>query len=344
MSFRINRAEFLKTLRCVEPGLSTRDFIQQSSSFVFDSGWCATYNAELCCRIKSGLPDDITGAVRAKPLLAALDNITDDDVAVAVSGEEFRLTANRKRVGVRMEAEILLPTDQVDLPSAWTDLHEDFGKAVEHAAAAAGTNTEEFKTVCVHVHPDWLEASDRNQVARYMLPTGVDRSCLVRAVSLAHVPRYGFTRMGVTDNWLHFRNKFMVFSVIRHLEDFPDLTPFVESRGTPTILPRGGVEGSKIGAIFSEGDAVTNKVAVSLTPGRMLVRGEGAYGWGEADLETTYKGPPLNFRISPTLLERIITQHTECEVSPGRLIVRDRDWVYFSVLAPDGPPVVEEAA
>lgn len=336
--FRTSRQELLNTLARVAPGLSSSDFIEQSTCYAFDSGWVCTFNDEICCRTKTGLPDDVRGAVRAKQLVAVLENMDDDHVDVSADGKEFKIRGNRKRAGVRMEAEIVLPFDQVESPDSWEPLDNDFPAAVKQVVGAAGTNDEEFLTVCVHVHPDFLEASDRKQLCRFTLPTGVTRPFLVRAASLRPTADLGLTKIGETDNWVHFRNKLLVYSCRRHLEDYPDLGALLKFRGTPVVLPQGAPAAAKLGGVFTADDKENDKVTVSMAADKMTVRGDGRFGWAEADLEMAYKGAPVTFRVAPAMLVKLVAENKECEIGPDKLTVVGEKWRYLTVL---GKPVVE---
>lgn len=328
---RVNRQEFLQTLARVQPGLSSSDFIEQSTCYAFADGWVATFNDEICCRTKTGLPD-LTGAVRAKQFTSVLENMADEEVDLDATAAELRISGRRKKAGVRMEAEIVLPVEQVETPAAWMPLPAEFGDAVRSVLGAAGTNDEEFLTVCVHVHPDFVEACDRKQAARYDIATGVSRPFLVRASSLGHVAKLDMTKVGETDNWIHFRNKLLVFSCRRHLDEYPDITALLKTRGTPTKLPRGASEAAALAGVFTADDKENDKVNVRLTTDRMVVRGEGAFGWASADLETAYKGDDVVFRISPAMLTKLVKEHETCEITPDKLIVAGERWRYLTCL------------
>lgn len=333
---RVNRAEFLQILSRVEPGLSKRDLVEQSRCFVFQDGWVATFNDEICCRTKTDLPEDFVGAVHAEPLTRTLENMADDEIEVSIREGELFLRGKRKQAGIKLEAQIVLPVDQVELPEkgTWTVLPEEFPAAVEQVIATAGTNDEEFITVCVHVHPLWLEACDRKQATRYEIPTGVTRPFLIRASSLKHIIPLGLTKAGETENWVHFRNKSIIFSCRRHLDEYPSdrITEMMKFRGEPATLPRGGVEAASLAGVFSGEDKDNDKVLVRLTDGHMVVRGDGAFGWASVDLEMAYHGAPVSFLIAPQLLIELVKNHTDCEIGPGRLMVSGARWKYLTVL------------
>ncbi len=351
MAVKINRTEFLQSLARVEAGLSPRAFIDQSDCYVFDQGWVSSFNDEICCRAKSGLPADFTGAVHAKPLKDALGAMTADEVKIDFSGKRLEISAGRERIGIRMEREIVLPVDEVTSPERWEVLPSDFSSAIDKVIDAAGTNDEEFLSVCVHIHPDWVEATDRKQMCRYRIATGVTDSFLVRAKSVAHMIKLDVTKVGQTDEWVHFRNKSVIFSCRRHVENYFDLSGVFDFRGEPAKLPRGGDHAATLAGTFCEGKD-NDKVLVSLKPGKMTVRGEGSYGYGECDLDMEYDGEDLTFRLAPQMLTKLVKETVDCELDGSKLCVRGDKWTYLTVLGrpttadvpvgTDGEPVDDE--
>lgn len=335
---RTNRAEFLRILNLVEPGLSPRPFLEQSQCYILKSGFVSTFNDEICCRAKSGLPRDVTGAVQAKPLKDVLGNMSDDDVTITVRAKELHVAGHRKEAGIRLEREIVLPLDDVTMPESWQPLPADFAAAVAKVANAAGSNDEEFITICVHIAPGYMEATDRRQGCRYDLTTGVDESFLVRAKSLIHLAGLDMLQVGTTKEWVHFGNKTMGFACRRHIVDYPDLATYFDFEGEPATLPRGGPEAAKLAGTFCEGKE-NDKVTVSLTDGNMLVRGEGSFGWASAELKMEYAGPDVTFRLTPSMLAQLIKDNDKCELSGRKLKVTGEHWTYVSAL---GRPKADE--
>lgn len=337
---RVKRDEFLNTLNLVDAGLSPRPFIEQSSCYIFDYGWVSTFNDEICCRAKSRLPKDFTGAVQAKPLKTVLDAMSDEEIDLRPDGKELIIRANGKEIALRLEGEIVLPVDEVVLPEddEFTPLPENFKYAVEKVVSAAGTSDEEFITLCVHVHPKHLEASDRRQMCRYTFKTGtgVKDPFLVRAKSLTHVIKVDPTKIGQTDEWVHFRNANVFFSCRRHREDYFKLDEQFDFTGSKMTLPQGGVEAVKIAATFLDGKE-EDKVTVTLSPESdergMLVSGQGPMGRATVPLHMRYKGKPQSFRVLPNMLAQLIKDNKECEIGPRKLCVRGDGWVYVTSLA-----------
>ncbi len=351
-SVRVGREQFVRALSRVDPGLSARDFIEQSSSYVFQGGWVVTFNDEVSCRTKTDLPEEFHGAVRAKPLRGVLDAMKDDDIELVAGEKELIVRGSHKQAAVRMEREVVLPVEQVERPSRWVPIAvpEEFRDAVNLTVGAASLDDEEFIATCVNVTPDWLEACDRRQINRFRIATGVDRQFLVRAKSLAHVAGVVPTALGETDNWVHFRVKnerlVLILSCRRHLEAYRSdrITELLEFHGDRLDLPRGAKDAAKLAGTFC-GDDKADKVTVYLTAGRMTVRGENAHGWATQNMELAlYKGEDLSFRITPQALTNLIDKHSECEVTPDRLRVSGEKWTYMTVLSQAEPPQEAGAA
>ncbi len=332
--FKIPRVSLLEVLGRVSYGLSPKDTIEQSSCFVFDEGWVITYNDEITCRTQTTFPDTIHGAVDAVPLIRVLENLTDDEIGIETTAKEFQIHGNRSQSAIRLRTEIVLPVDQVESPKKWAPLPEDFGKAVEQVVGVTGRNEELFITVCVHLTPKWLEACDGTQAVRYELPLDIERNFLVRAKSLSPVGKLGVTKIGETEQWVHFRNKMLVYSCRRHLDKYPSesLSKMMNFQGEKMTLPQGAKEAAQLTGVFSGEDKSNDRIRVTLEEGRMVVRGEGNQGWAQRSLEMVYHGDPIQFWISPQMLTNLVKSYTDCEIVPGRLMVKGERWTFITLL------------
>jgi DNA polymerase III sliding clamp (beta) subunit (PCNA family) len=333
MAFEIRRSELLESLGLVEPGLSARGYIEQSTCYVFMHGWVTTFNDEISCRARSGLPKEFTGAVNAKKLREVLDKIPDEIVKIDFRETEIVVKAKRKEAGIRLQREILLPVDDVTEPEKedWWKVPDGLKDAIEKAAGAAGTNDEEFLTVCLNIHPDFIEGSDRFQSCRYHVKTGVEEPFLVRAKSVIHVAKIDPVKMGTTAEWVHFRNDRLIFSCRRIMDDFYDLDDEFAFKGKKATLPENGEVEAKLTAVFCEGKD-NDKLRVKITDNQMVVRGQDDGGWATVNLGMEYKGPEVSFRILPDMLNQLIKDNRNCEIGPRKLCVRGDNWVYVTTL------------
>ena len=93
----MKKAELIKALEAVRPGLANKEMIEQSTSFAFMKDRVVTYNDEIS--ISYPIQDlDLTGAIKAEELYAFLSKAKTEDIDVEITDAEIRLKAGRERV------------------------------------------------------------------------------------------------------------------------------------------------------------------------------------------------------------------------------------------------------
>lgn len=329
----VNREELLRTLEMLQPGLATREAIEQSKCFAFVGGDVCTYDDETSVRMPSKLPNMADCAVPAKALLELLRKLPEVEIDVRLAGGELLIAGKSRKAGIAVEKDVLLPIQNVERPKKWVKLHEEFAEAVGIVQECAGKDETQFSLTCVHVHPKWVEACDNFRATRYKLETGVSEPCLVRRDSLKHVVGLGAAELAETKSWLHFRNPAgLVLSCRRSLEEYHDLGEFLKSKGSPATLPKGLAEAAEKAEVFSAENAEDNLVSVELRPGKLRIRGQGVSGWYQESKKIAYDGQPLHFLISPKLLGEITRKHNECSISDRALIVNGGKFKFVTCL------------
>jgi DNA polymerase III sliding clamp (beta) subunit (PCNA family) len=327
----INRETLLHQLESVQPGLSTREIIEQSSCFVFKNGFVRTFNDEIACYQKCEV--FFEGAVKAEPLLAILRKLNEEEILISQEEGELVVEGKRRKAGIRCEKDIQLPVDKVEKPGEWTELHEDWVEAVTIVQHCASHDQKSYEMTCIHIHPNYIEACDNFQVTRFKLPTGVKSPTLVRAQSLKHVPTLGMTKFSETATWIHFRNNNgLVFSCRRGTEVYQDMMPILKMTGTPITIPKGLFDAADKASVFANDTSDNGVVTVEIRPGKLRVKGVGALGWFQEIKKVKYDGPDLAFTIQPELLMEISKRHNEAEIIEGRLKVDGGKWRYVSCL------------
>lgn len=337
MSHRVNRSELLSHLEAVSPGLSAKDILEQSSCFVFRSGQVMTYNDEVACRAPSGLPEEFTGAVAAAPLLNILRKLPEDDVEIEGKETELIVRGKRRESGIKMEANITLPISGVEKPlkHGWRELPGRFSDAISIVQECAGRDQDDFALTCVHITPDYVEATDSFQIARYKLKTGFAKEFLVRRESIKHVLDLGMTHVNETESWVHFKSPAsVILSCRRYSENYPALAEYMKlTNPKPATLPKGLVSAAENANIFSQENADSNNLLLFLEPGRVRIRGEGVSGWYTEWKKLKYAGASMSFLISPKVLIELVTKHNDCLISSDRLMVDGGGWRYVTSLS-----------
>lgn len=316
---RVNREQLLKVLESVAPGLASREILEQSSCFVFHKGRVVTFNDAVACSRAS--PLNIQGAVKAKPLLDLLSKLDEDELDIEVKESELIVHGARRKAGIRMEAQVMLPIESVDVPDTWRKLDPDFSDAIDKIASCASSEESQFVLTCVHIHPDWMEACDRFQIARYPMKTGVEKSILVKAASLRRIVGYDMTEVSETVSWIHFKNPSdLVISCRRYLDDYKEVGKYLTKDGTePVTLPGNLEDVVSRSEVFSIDNATGNNLIISLRENQAMIRGEGTTGWYREAKEIKYSGPPVTFLIAPKLLLEVAKRSTDVRIGEKRI-------------------------
>jgi len=343
MKATIDRGGFLHLLEAVQPGISPGEVVSQSGSFVFSGGMVITYNTDVACRVKSGLPKDFVGAVKAKAFLELLKKMEFETLELSVEASQLIIRGGKTdRVRLRMDGEMTLPLSGLERPTKqqWRPVHEEFNDAVGIVSAVAGKDTSQFIGMCVHMTPKWVEATDGFQLARYNVDTGLAVPVLVKKDSLKHVVPLDVTKICETDRWVHFRNPAGVtMSVKRHTDPFPDLKANLKVSGEPAALPKGLAQAVSVASIFSKENPDSNLLILNIRPptgkekmGKMMVTGIGTSGDYSKLYDIHYTGLPMAFTIPPEILAHIATKHSDCILTPKRLKVEGGKWQYVTTL------------
>ncbi|RJQ26109.1 hypothetical protein C4577_04205 [Candidatus Parcubacteria bacterium] len=337
---KVLKATVVKALDAVQPGLSKKEEAEQSDCFGFEDGEVITYNGGISVRIKSGLPDDLLGAIKAKELSEHFRRIKADKdgmVDITDEGDIFLLKGLGERVKFVKEKKFKLPVRDVERPEKWNKLPDDFIEGIEKVQECAGTNEAEFTTVCVHIAPNWVEAFDNFQMCRFSLETGFENDTIVKREYIKHILGSKVTEFAETERWIHFRNeKGLEISCLKAIGEYLDITEFLEGEAewSKLTIPEGlgdKVASASISSASSEFNQV--KVVLDGEKHRVYVIGLGAAseykGWKDID----YSGKQLSFMVSPRLLSDITKQYDKCQITDGRLKVSGENFTYCTCLS-----------
>ena len=330
---RVNRADFLRHLESVSCGLSSRDIVEQSSAFVFRKGEVLTYNDELACRVKSMLPKTIEGAVTGAPLLSILSKYAEEYVEIRVTKSRFYVQGKRDESWAAMEAEVTMPFDEhVDKPASFQKIKPEFIEAIALVKDSASKDEESFAITCVHLHPNWIEAGDNDQVCRFKLDTGLKKPVYIKRDTIKHIIPLDMTEIAVGETWVHFRNPSgLVVACRRWHEQYPDWSPYFKVKGAKTTLPKGIIEACEMASKFSQ-ENESDLVKISISKGRLLLEAEGVSGGHRSRRKVKYDGKKLTFMIGPTLLSEVVKKSPDCIMNDRAVLVNGGKWQFVASL------------
>jgi DNA polymerase III sliding clamp (beta) subunit (PCNA family) len=333
----IKREKFLNGLEYTSPGLSTRGVVDQMNCFVFKNGYIWTYNDEVATRCKCPIKD-LEGAIRADKLKEILHKVKDEKLDVSIRKSNLEFVGKSRKFKIKMEEEISLPVEDLDYPKkkGWKNLPADFSDAIKFVQGCASRDDSKSDLTCIHLHPEYVEAFDNYQLARYKMALPLKHEVCVKQVALRHIAEMTMTEFFETDNWIHFRDaRKQIFSCRVYLTEYFDLTPIIkDAAGKKVKLPSGLVNDSEEAGVFSTDsqNPQENYVQVTLKDRMVYIESEGQYGEYIAWKKINYKGDKFQFRILPKILADLVRRHSKCEISKKYIRVKTGCRTFVSAL------------
>lgn len=327
---KLNREDLVVRLKVVSPGLMTKGIVEQGNCFIFQDGLVITFSEEISCRTTVDL--HIKGAVVALPFLELLENMEDDQLQFKVKGNKLQMFGTAKSSGAQflLQEKITLPLSSLEPPEVWKRLPEHFIDALALVQECTSSKKTTYALTCVHLHPEWMEATDKFQIARYKMKIPIEESILVPKDSIKHIVQLEPYSFAVSPSWIHFRtkDKQTVISCRCSKEAFKDYTDFLKTaKGEKAVLPKGLEGATKRASILSK-ETPNNKVLVEIKKDLIRVWGKGITGEFYEDESGEYEGKTFSFLISPNLLMELVQKHTECFLSDKLIKVQLGAFVY----------------
>jgi hypothetical protein len=347
---RVNRANLLKALDLVEPGLASKELIEQSTSFAFHNGHVATYNAELSIRHPLPELNGLTGAVNADELHRLVDKIDRDYVDLKIEGGELILETGHKtshiKAGFTLHQEITLPLDEIQGQRDWQPLPEGFLEAITIAMASTSRDTSMPILTCIHVTEKMLESSDNLRATRVFLDAIPRAPFLLNGSSTRKIIQYPLAKIDVSEGWLHFLTTEGTTVSLRVFNgEYPNMTPIMKVEGQSLVFPERIIPILARAQVFALArTSVPNIVTLQAHPGDADVRikmesgsleisTQTELGWfTETTSETQYQGPPVSFAVHPFLLRSVCERANQCVLSDSRIKFQSDNWEHVIAL------------
>jgi DNA polymerase III sliding clamp (beta) subunit (PCNA family) len=332
---KIKRLELLEALEIVRPGLATgKEVIEQSSSFAFRGGRVITYNDEISIAHKiEGM--DLEGAIKAEELYQLLGKIKAEEISIATTDNELRIKAGRSRAGIKLQTEIKLPLDEISEIGDWEPIPEDLIPNLSMALPCVGREASRPVLQNIHIRKDGkVEASDSLRAIQCVGTELPIPTCLIPGSTVRELIHYPLTEMSHNQGWLHFKTKQGTIISCRTVNDnYVNVDEVIHVKGEEIHLPDNLGEILEKAAIFVKGDkAVKEEVEIRFAEGKMVIRGEGNYGWFQEQADLDYKGEEVTITVNPTMLKTIASKVKRCVLGENSMRFDGESWIYIVAL------------
>ena len=330
----VKKETLKRALEVTKPAVSSKEMIEQTTSFAFVEGVVITYNDEIC--ISHPIPElkKITGAVRAQEVYALLSKLKEDELEISVEKNELHLKSGRTKVWLTMHEEIKLPLEEVLERSDWKPLPEEFCQAIEFCLPACSNDMSRPILTCVALTKSFVVASDGFRIAKYMVKK-LPVMSLIPAKSADQVIKTKPTYVSQGNGWIHFKNAEETIISCRVFEEqFPSIEALMEiadgeefefPKSVSSILERAGV-------VAKRDSWIDEQVLIEIKQKRLFVKSENDVCRFEEEANLRYTGDPKAFSITPRLLQSILTKTNHCILGSGKVKFSGENWDYMALL------------
>lgn len=327
----MNRNKLIDNLRMLLPGIdSSGSTVAQSDCIVFRDNIAYTFNDLVAVQSKMEFP--YNGAVDANKLIQALSAMDGDDVSVSEDSGTLVIYSGKRKCRIKTPDSVELPIDSLYLPDTFNEVGAKFTEALATAATVTSKDANKYTMWCIHIHPDFVEASDNVQLLKWEVTTGVETPVLVPGHAASRLAKYAITEVGITDRWMHFRDiSGLVYSVRTHDDKYMDMSGFYDVDGSEVVFPADMAEVASRASGFLD-NAREDGVKVHLTNGTIRVEGHGNIAQYQEKAFVDYDGPAISFYVNPIVCKNLAKNVSTTVVSKDSIKVVTEDYTYVAVL------------
>jgi len=304
-----------EALNKVKPGLSNKEMIEQSTSFVFQRGHVYTYNDEIA--ISHPLKIRVLGAVRARELLDFVNRIKDEKIEIIMNEDKTELLLLKKfsTATFTLNQELILPINDIEIPDTWIDVPEAFCEAIKFCIFSVSTNPSEPVLQCLHVHGQYVESTDTMRITQYNMGTKAKKcfpkSILIPANAAKHLPGINPIKYNTTQGWVHFQNeKKLTYSCRIVDEEYVNITPHLkidEDQSVSIDFPKKIIGSIENASVFTQGNLdIENVVNIRLCKNQLTITGQGISGKYVEKIKIKWDEEEISFDNHPKNLLDIL--------------------------------------
>ena len=332
---RLNKEMLASALELVKPGLATKEFIEQSTSFAFIEGRVVTYNDEICLSHPvEGL--NITGAIKANEFYQFINKIKKEEIDVEISDNEILFKSGRTKAGFTLQKEIKLPLDEVAEKGRWKKLPEDFSHYLSLAAGACGKDDTLRKATCVYIQKEGiLIGSDGNKIMKCDLETDFEiNTCLLDAHSALEVVSLNPYKVAESEGWLHFKTKKGTILSCRLLDDtyMSNIEELIVVEGVEITFPNTIINMLERASVFAKRDYILDEnVDIQIEKNKLCITAKSDTGWYKDSIKIVSE-EDVAFSITPYLLRDILKETKNFRLSENAVKFIGAGWEYVATL------------
>lgn len=316
---KVNRNDLLAVLSKVTPGLAKKEIVEQMAHIIFTKEYIATYNDMIC--IIHPFECDIEFSVKGDEFFKLLNGISESEITLELSDGNILVKSKGTKaklstvVGESAKVQHLVSAirSEISVSDFYKPLPQEFSNGTYLCSFAANKDLATGARSCVAIKDDGVYAADNIRASMYVMDKAMS-SMLLPAKTVAELAKYNAVEYGITENWVHFRNKDGVnFSSKMMKGDYPfDAVSSIFSDNEPILqFPKELKDLVSSVTMFAEGDIDINKmISVKITKNLITLFAEKERGSIEKYMAFEYTGEPISFLINPIFFTQVLNYAT----------------------------------
>lgn len=327
---KVKTEELKRIINLVKPGLAKKEYLEQSSHFVFTGVDVCTFNGTIS--VIHPFETESTFSVKADDFHKLLGGIADEEIDLTLVDGRVSIKSNSTRAGMSTvvddagKIEPLIDKVKADIPAEWNKLPKDFTSGIKFVAFSAAKNLSQGAYANLQVNENRVEAADGRMRASIYTLDGPMPKFLISASDAIELANFPVTEFVITANWMHFKtDDDVIFSCSQRIlgptEKFPDLENHFKAivDPLPLKLPIDLRRAVQDVIFIAAGETDSDKECeVLFGNGEILVSAKRDNGWVTKRTPfPEYNGKEITLLMNPIAFSQILEKATEMIVSQG---------------------------
>jgi hypothetical protein len=328
---KVKTAELRRIINLLKPGLAKKEYLEQSSHFVFTGVDVCTFNGSISV-IHPFETEGPSFSVKAEDFHKLIGGIVDEELDLKIDNGRFTLSSNTTKAGMSTvvddagKVEPLIDKVKADIPAVWNKLPKDFTDGIRFVVFSAAKNLSQGAYANIQVNGKRVESADGRMRASIYAMDGEMQSFLISASDALELTAFPVTEYVVTPNWMHFKtDDDVIFSCLQRIlgpeEKFPNLDSHFNAivDPLPLKLPVELRQAVRDVVFLAKGETDNDKECeVVFKKGVIEVSARKDNGWVEKfSVFPEYNGPDVSILINPIAFSQILEKATDMIISRG---------------------------
>jgi len=333
---KINKKELLSKIKSVQPGLTKKEVLEQSTHFVFTGDEIATHNGTISVRCPC--KTDFKCSVLAHKFYEILSTIEEEDVDISVKGKELLIKSAKVRSGMSIMVDDTIQTRLASIPNVkkWKPLPEDFIKGLFLCMFSVSKDMYCGVLNCVQVTKEDIYSSDDLRISHYQMAKKMTDTFLLPLAVVTELVKFKMVKYSLDEDssWIQFMDDHGLLFSSRCVKDtYPDASQFLNVEGIKVNLPKKLQESIDIVCtIIDDFRDIEKRMTVVFEENRIICKAEQEKGWIEKEMEIKYKGKSLSLNINPVFLHEILNKSTNMIIGGDRALFTSDAFQHVMVL------------